>query len=61
MTRAILAALALALAACAQAQQREFYDARTGKVVARTATDSSGAVTFYDAAGRVVGRETTDS
>jgi YD repeat-containing protein len=42
----------------ASAQQRTFYDS-SGKVVGRSATDSSGTITNYDARGKVISRETT--
>jgi YD repeat-containing protein len=56
----IIAALALAaaLTGAASAQQRTFYDS-SGNVTGRSATDSSGAVTNYDARGRVISREST--
>ena len=56
---ALLVLLTLAmLTEAASAQQRTFDDAG-GKVVGRSATDSSGAVTNYDSRGRVISRETT--
>jgi YD repeat-containing protein len=59
MTKILLALLTLAmLTSAASAQQRTFYDA-SGKVVGRSATDSSGTVTNYDARGKVISRETT--
>ncbi|MBR0809338.1 hypothetical protein JQ636_37905 [Bradyrhizobium japonicum] len=39
----------------ASAQQRTYYDS-SGKVIARSATDSQGTVTTYDARGNVIGR-----
>jgi len=42
----------------ASAQQRTIYDAR-GNVVGRPASDSSGAVTNYDARGKAISREST--
>jgi YD repeat-containing protein len=39
-------------------QQRTLYDSR-GNVVGRSATDSSGSVTNYDARGWMISRETT--
>ena len=56
-----LIALALLTPAAAHAQQREFYDTRTGKSIGRATTDSAGSVTLYDAAGRVTGRTAPDS
>jgi YD repeat-containing protein len=59
MTKILPALLALAMmttAASAQ-QQRTLYDAG-GNVVGRSATDSSGTTTNYDARGRVITRET---
>jgi YD repeat-containing protein len=54
MTNPITILLALALlTVAASAQQRTIYDSR-GNVVARSATDSSDAVTNYDARGNVV-------
>ena len=44
----LLALLALALATGASAQQRTIYDSR-GNVAGRSATDSAGTVTNYDA------------
>ncbi|MBR0698116.1 hypothetical protein [Bradyrhizobium lablabi] len=60
MTQVILPAL-LALAmvtGAASAQQRTYYDA-SGKVVARSATDSQGTVTNDEARGNVISREST--
>jgi YD repeat-containing protein len=55
----LLTLLTLAmLTDAASAQQRTFHDAG-GKVVGRSATDSSGTVTNYDARGRVISSETT--
>jgi YD repeat-containing protein len=55
----LVAALTLAvLATGASAQSRAFYDS-AGRVVGKSATDSSGTVTNYDARGRVISRETT--
>ena len=48
----------VAFATAASAQQRTFYDSR-GNVAGRSATDSSGAVTNYDARGKVISREHT--
>jgi YD repeat-containing protein len=54
----ILLVLAVVLlATAASAQQNAFYDAR-GNVIGRSATDSSGTTTIYDAAGRKVGQAT---
>jgi hypothetical protein len=54
MTKILLALLTLAmLTSAASAQQRTFYDA-SGMVVGRSATDSSGTVTNYDARGKVI-------
>jgi YD repeat-containing protein len=65
MTPAPLACLAVALTlliqTAAQAQQREFFDARTGKSVGRSTTDSQGSTTIYGADGRVTGRTATDT
>jgi YD repeat-containing protein len=59
MPKLLLALLTFAMmTGAASAQQRTFYDAG-GKVVGRSSTDSSGAVTNYDARGRVITRETT--
>jgi len=59
VTKTILPALiALAmLTDAASAQQRTPYDA-SGKVVARSATDSQGTVTNYDARDNMISRET---
>jgi YD repeat-containing protein len=57
MKRTCMLALAM-LTGAASAQQRTLYDAR-GNVVARSATDSSGAVTTYDSSGKVISHETT--
>jgi YD repeat-containing protein len=55
----LLALLTLAvMTGAASAQQRALYDAG-GKVVGRSATDSSGTVTSYDSRGRVITREST--
>jgi YD repeat-containing protein len=56
-----LIVLALLTPTAAHAQQREFYDTRTGKSIGRATTDSGGASVFYDASGRVTGRSATDS
>ena len=45
----------------ATAQQREFYDTRTGKVSGRATTDSQGSTTIYDSSGRVTGRTAVTS
>ena len=59
MTKTILLALlAMALAAEASAQSRQFYDS-AGKRIGSATTDSQGTVTNYDARGRVISRETT--
>ena len=57
-TTIIIAALALALASEASAQQRTFYDS-SGRVTGKSSTDSSGTVTNYDARGKVISREST--
>ena len=57
-TKILLAALTLAMASEASAQQRTLYDA-SGRVVGRSSTDSQGTVTNYDARGRVISREST--
>jgi YD repeat-containing protein len=58
MTKILPALLALALMiGAASAQQRTIFDA-SGNIVGRSATDSSGAVTNYDARGKVISRET---
>jgi YD repeat-containing protein len=44
------------LTGAASAQQRTIYDA-SGNAVGRSATDSGGVVTNYDARGRVISRE----
>jgi len=59
MPKLPLALLALAMmTGIASAQRRTYYDA-SGKVVGRSASDSSGTTTNYDARGRVISRETT--
>jgi YD repeat-containing protein len=59
VTNFLLLLLTLAtMTDAALAQQRALYDSR-GNVVGRSATDSSGTVTNYDARGRVISRETT--
>jgi YD repeat-containing protein len=56
----LLALLMLALLTqAAQAQRRTLYDA-TGKVIVRSATDSQGTVTNYDAHDKVISRESTN-
>ena len=58
-TKLVLTLLTLAMATgAASAQQRTHYDSG-GRVVGRSAVDSSGTVTNYDARGRVINRETT--
>jgi YD repeat-containing protein len=59
MSKILLALLALTTGA-ASAQSRTFYDS-SGKVVGRSATDSSGTTTNYDARGKVTSRETTSA
>ena len=44
----------------ALAQSRTFYGA-DGKVLGRSITDSDGAITYYDAAGRITGRTSGDT
>jgi YD repeat-containing protein len=59
MTKIFLALITLAmLTGAALGEQRTFYDS-SGKVVGRSSTGSSGAVTNYDSRGRVISRETT--
>ena len=59
MPKLPLALLTLAMmTGAASAQQRTFYDS-SGKVVGRSASDSSGTTTNYDARGRVISREST--
>ena len=59
MPKLPLALLALAMmTGIASAQQRTYYDA-SGKVVGRSASDSSGTTTNYDARGRVISPEST--
>ena len=59
MTKIPLVLLALALmTGAASARQRTFYDFR-GNVVGRSATDSGGTVTNYDARGKLISREFT--
>ena len=59
MTKILPALLTFAMmTGAASAQQRTYYDAG-GKVVGRSATDSSGTVTNYDARGKVISREST--
>jgi YD repeat-containing protein len=48
----------VAFATAASAQPRTIYDSRSN-VFGRSATDSSGAVTNYDARGKIISRETT--
>jgi YD repeat-containing protein len=58
-TKILLALLTFAMmTGAASAQQRTFYDS-AGKIVGRSATDSSGTTTNYDSRGRVISRETT--
>ena len=58
-TKILLASLTLAtVTGAASAQQRTFYDSRAN-VVGRSATDSSGTTTNYDARGKVISREST--
>jgi hypothetical protein len=45
----------------AQAQQREFYDAKTGRSVGRVVTGTDNSKTIYGPDGRVTGRTATDS
>jgi YD repeat-containing protein len=55
---ALLVLLTLAMMTdAASAQQRAYYDAG-GRVLGRSATDSSGTVANYDSRGRVISRET---
>jgi YD repeat-containing protein len=55
----LLALLTLALmTGAASAQQRTLYDA-SGGTAGRSATDSSGTTTNYDARGKLISRETT--
>ena len=55
----LLTLLTLAmLTSAASAEQRTIYDSR-GNVVGRSATDSGGTVTNYDARGKVISREST--
>ena len=54
----MIAALLAVLASEASAQSRQYYDS-SGKSVGRFSTDSQGATTIYDAAGRVTGRTST--
>jgi hypothetical protein len=49
-----------ALTTGASAQQRTYYDATTGKTVARSTTDSAGTTKTFDASGKPVSRETRD-
>ena len=59
MTKILPALLSLAMmTGAASAQQRTFYDAG-GKVVGRSATDSSGTTTNYDARAGDHGETTT--
>ena len=55
----LIIGLALLMCGAASAQQRELYD--TGKIVARSSTDSGGATTIYGADGRVTGRTAIDT
>lgn len=60
MCRGLIAVAVLVMsAASASAQSSTVYDARTGKVLARSTTGSAGAVTIFDAAGRVTARAAT--
>lgn len=56
-----IAAALLALAATANAQQRELRDPQTGKTIGRVTTDSAGSTTTYGPDGRAIGRTATDS
>jgi YD repeat-containing protein len=59
MTKILLALLTLAmLTGAALGEQRTFYDS-SSRVVGRSSTGSSRAVTNYDARGRVISREST--
>ena len=59
MIKILLSLLTLAmLTGAASAQSRTYYDA-SGKVVGRSATDSSGSTTVYDRSGRVITRKST--
>jgi YD repeat-containing protein len=53
--------LALLMHDDAHAQQREFYDTRTGMSIGRAITGSNSSTTIYDASGRVTGRTSTGS
>jgi YD repeat-containing protein len=56
LTKILPALLALAMmTGAASAQQRTFYDAG-GKVVGRSATDSRGTTTIYDARSKLTER-----
>ncbi|MFZ0851120.1 MAG: hypothetical protein WAO08_18165 [Hyphomicrobiaceae bacterium] len=52
--------LALIATTATAAQQATFYDARTGKAVARSITGSDGTITTFGADGRAISRETRD-
>jgi YD repeat-containing protein len=56
---ALSVAAALVSATGAWAQGTTVYDTSTGKIIARSMADSQGAITIYDAAGRVTGRTAT--
>ena len=58
--RTIIIALAVVLAAPAQAQQTTIRDA-SGRITGTVTTDSNGTKTFRDGAGRTTGTATTDS
>ena len=45
----------------AHAQQREYYDTRTGKSIGRSITGSDGSTTVYEANGKMIGRTSTDT
>jgi YD repeat-containing protein len=58
-TKILLTLLTLAMmTGAAPAQQRTFYDSR-GNVVGRSATNSGGTTTNYDARGKMISREST--
>jgi len=47
------------IATDAHAQGRTIYDAKTGKAIGRSTTDTQGKTTLYGADGKAISRETT--
>lgn len=52
-----IAALIALLATDAQAGDRTLYDARTGRVISRSTTDTQGTRTLYGSDGKAISRE----